>query len=229
MDNNIEKRYTKDTDIEHRKKFAQFFTPFEIAQFMSRWVLENPKVHTILEPAFGLGVFSRALLENKADLMITGYELDANILNCAYNVFKQEPNVTLRLQDYIQADWNNKYDGIICNPPYFKFHDYDNKTAISIIKERLGYNLSGFTNLYSIFLLVSINQLNKNGRCAYIVPSEFLNSDYGIAVKQYLLESHKLRHIIVFDFEEDVFEDAITTASIIYVRMMIQIVWFLSR
>jgi len=50
---------------------------------------------------------------------------------------------------------------------------------------------------------------------AYIVPSEFLNSNYGTLVKQYLIESNLLRYVIVFDFQENVFEDALTTASIL--------------
>jgi len=210
-----ENKYMQTVPMGHRKEFAQFFTPVEIAQFMSRWILQNEKAQSILEPAFGLGIFSRALLEEKTDLHITGYDIDPTIFLSAQSLFDSSQNVSLILQDYLQSDWENKYDGIICNPPYLKFHDYDNTFATSIIKEKLGYALSGFTNLYTIFLLKSINQLNKNGRCAYIVPSEFMNSDYGVAVKKYLIESKKLRHVIVFDFEKDVFEDAITTACIL--------------
>ncbi|MGE4295156.1 MAG: SAM-dependent DNA methyltransferase, partial [Campylobacterales bacterium] len=58
-------------------------------------------------------------------------------------------------------------------------------------------------------------QLNKNGRSAYIIPSEFLNSDYGKLVKSYLIKNKLLRYIIVFDFDENVFDDALTTASIL--------------
>ena len=119
------------------------------------------------------------------------------------------------LQDYMYNDWENKYDGIICNPPYFKFHDYDNKSIIKEIEQKLSCKLNGFTNLYTLFLLKSIHQLKPNGRCAYIVPSEFLNSDYGKLVKLHLIKTKTLRHIIVFDFEENVFDDALTTACII--------------
>lgn len=210
-----ENKYSQTIPLGHRKEFAQFFTPVEIAQFMSRWLLQNQSVYSVLEPAFGLGIFSRTLLEEKTNLQITGYDIDPTIYSSAQSLFSENQNVSLVLQDYLQSDWNKTYDGIICNPPYLKFHDYDNITATTLIKDKLGYNLSGFTNLYAIFLLKSINQLNENGRCAYIVPSEFLNSDYGVAVKKYLIESKKLRHIIVFDFEQDVFADAITTACIL--------------
>jgi adenine-specific DNA-methyltransferase len=63
-------------------------------------------------------------------------------------------------------------------------------------------------------LLKSIHQLNENGRCAYLIPSEFLNSDYGTYVKKYLIENKFLRYIIIFDFKENIFSDALTTSSI---------------
>jgi adenine-specific DNA-methyltransferase len=213
--NSIENAYSKSISLEHRKKFAQFFTPFPIADLMAKWLLGNPTLHTVLEPAFGLGVFSRAILNRKEDVDIKGFEIDATIFEKAKNQFDDSENVSIFMQDYMYNDWHNKYDGIICNPPYFKFHDYDNKNILKDIEAHLNCKLNGFTNLYNLFLLKSIHQLNKNGRCAYIIPSEFLNSDYGKLVKTYLIKSRTLRHIIVVDFEENVFDDALTTASII--------------
>ena len=213
--NYIENDYSKSISIEHRKKFAQFFTPFSIADLMAKWILGNKNLKTLLEPAFGLGVFSRAVLNHKEDVEIKGFEVDETIFESAKQHFEDTENITLLLQDYMYSDWKNKYDGIICNPPYFKFHDYDNKNILKAIETNLKCKLNGFTNLYTLFLLKSIHQLSLNGRCAYIIPSEFLNSDYGKLVKTYLIKSKALRHIIVIDFEENVFDDALTTASII--------------
>lgn len=213
--NSIESDYSKSISLEHRKKFAQFFTPYPIAEVMVKWILGNKKLNNFLEPAFGLGVFTRAILSQNKNINIKGFEIDETILENAKDYFQEFKNVNLILQDYIYSDWKNKYDGIVCNPPYFKFHDYDNKNILKEIETNLNYKLNGFTNLYTIFLLKSIYQLSNNGRCAYIIPSEFLNSDYGKLVKEYLIKSKTLRHIIVIDFEENVFDDALTTASII--------------
>ena len=214
-DNSLENDYTQSISLEHRKKFAQFFTPFPIADLMAKWILGNTQLKTVLEPAFGLGIFSRALLNYKENIDIKGFEIDENIFDNARNYFEDFDNVQLQLQDYMYNDWENKYDGIICNPPYFKFHDYDNKNILKDIEANLKCKLNGFTNLYTLFLLKSIHQLKAKGRCAYIIPSEFLNSDYGKLVKTYLIKSKTLRHIIVIDFDENVFDDALTTASII--------------
>lgn len=211
----LEQKYTHKTDLTHRKKFAQFFTPQPIANLMSNWLLGNNSLKTVLEPAFGLGIFSRNLLAKKESLKIKGFDVDKKILDEARIHFKSQKNVSLNLEDYMYNDWKNKYDGIICNPPYLKFHDYDNKQIIQEVENNLKFKFNGFTNLYTLFLLKSIFQLNKNGRAAYIIPSEFLNSDYGKLVKKYLLKTETLRHLFVIDFKENVFDNAMTTASIL--------------
>jgi len=213
--NHVEKSYSKLISLEHRKKFAQFFTPFQLASLMADWLFGNPNMRAVLEPAFGLGVFSRALLSKKSDLSIKGFDIDEKIFAEAKEIFNDTYNVDLHLDDYMFNDWNNKYDGIICNPPYFKYHDYDNKSILNEIENRLKIKLNGFTNLYTLFLLKSVYQLNPNGRLAYIVPSEFLNSDYGKLVKSALVKNKVLRNIVVFNFEENVFDDALTTACIL--------------
>jgi len=211
----LEKEYKEQTSLSHRKKYAQFFTPELVAKIMIDWILDKQNVQTLLEPAFGLGVFSRLILEQKKDIDITSFDVDPVIFEIAKQNFNNFSNINYFLEDYLFNDWNNKYDAIICNPPYFKFHDYENKKTLEEIKKRLKINLSGFTNVYTLFLLKSIYQLKENGRAAYIIPSEFLNSDYGKLVKEYLLKSQTLKHIILFDFEENVFDDALTTSAII--------------
>lgn len=217
IDNSIEINYSSLVSFEHRKKYAQFFTPTEIADLMTDWLLGNNNLATVLEPAFGLGVFSRILLFKRPDLSIIGYDVDDLIYGEASNLFKGNSHIKLILGDYINNDndWNEKYDGIICNPPYFKFHDYDNKSAVSKVNQKLNIRLNLYTNLYALFLLKSVHQLKKGGRCAYIIPSEFLNSDYGVGVKEHLIRTKKVRHVIVFNFRENIFNDALTTSAII--------------
>ena len=141
----LEKTYSEKVGISHRKKYAQFFTPEEVAKVMIDWVLKNKLLKKVLEPAFGLGVFSRLLLEENPNIEIKGFDVDPKIFEEANNFFSEFPNVNLILEDYLFNDWDNKYDGILCNPPYFKFHDYENKKALEEIRKRLKINLNGFT------------------------------------------------------------------------------------
>lgn len=212
-----EKDYVQLIPLNHRKKFAQFFTPEQISDFMASWVLRggNGKID-ILEPAFGLGVFSKSMHKINPFIKVTGYEIDKTIFNYANDIFSNsEYNVKLILENYLTASWTEKFDGIICNPPYLKFHDYDNTALIPIINDKLNIHLNGFTNIYTLFLLKSIYQMKDGGRMAYIIPSEFLNSDYGVEVKRTLLQSNVLRHVIIVDFSQCAFDDALTTACIL--------------
>lgn len=211
-----EKEYSRIINLEHRKTFAQFFTPEPIAAFMAKWLICGlSKDARILEPAFGLGAFSREILRLSPNISITGYEVDATICQIARSNYYDCNNVFINLEDYLDSSWNECFDGIICNPPYLKFHDYDNGKYVPAINKKLHTKLNGFTNIYTLFLLKSLSQLKTGGRLAYIVPSEFLNSDYGVEVKRVLLNSKTLRHVIVVDFTQNAFEDAITTACIL--------------
>lgn len=212
-----ERDYVRKTPLGHRKMFAQFFTPEQISDFMASWVLQgkNGKVN-VLEPAFGLGVFSRSMYKINPQISVLGYDIDKTIYDYASDIFSSpEYDVRLIQGNYLTASWVEKYDGIICNPPYLKFHDYDNATLIPIVNSKLKTHLNGFTNIYTLFLLKSIFQLKEGGRMAYIVPSEFLNSDYGVEVKHVLLQSGVLRHVIIVDFTKCAFDDALTTACIL--------------
>ena len=207
--------YSHDTPISHRKKYAQFFTPHEIALLMCEWISSNSSTKTILEPAIGLGIFSRIFIEKGLDINIVGYDIDKKIYDSVSKIFNNSNEIKIILGDYMYCGWDDKYDGIICNPPYFKFQDYDNKSLIPIVEKETGSKLNGLTNLYALFLVKSLHQIKLNGRISYIIPSEFLNSDYGVQIKKHLLKTKMLRHVFIINSEENVFDDAITTSCIL--------------
>lgn len=214
-----EREYAANISSEHVKSLGQFFTPFPIAQFMAKWITSNPQCNTILDPAVGLGVFFRAILK-EADVtsyQLIGYDVDPQVLKKAKILFQgYEDGIRLINRDYMFNDWNNRYDGIICNPPYKRFQNYKNRNEIlAEFQSRLGLALSGLTNLHTLFLLKSVNQLSENGRAAYILPSEFLNADYGVFIKRNLITHKSLKYVIVFDFNENLFDNVITTSCIL--------------
>ncbi len=212
-----EKEYIKKISIAHRKKFAQFFTPEQISDFMASWVIADKKRKIdILEPAFGLGVFSRSLYKLNPQIRVVGYDIDKIIYTYSKENFASPKyDISIKNKNYITASWDEKFDGIICNPPYLKFHDYDNATLIPVVNSYLHTHLNGFTNIYTLFLLKSIFQMKEGARMAYIIPSEFLNSDYGVEVKRILIQSGVLKHLIIVDYTQSAFDDALTTACIL--------------
>jgi len=221
-DNKIENEYSKITDIKYRRSLGQFFTPFQIAEFMSEWILgnEKDKLH-ILDPAAGFGIFERAIkyknnnLNKKLEFEL--WEIDKNILNKLSNIISNlELKAKIFTEDFLFSSWEKKYDGIIANPPYYKHHYIKNKNKIfekMCIKSNFRFSIQ--TNIYCWFLIKSMNLLDIKGRLAFIVPSEFLNANYGLKVKEYLRQSGIIVHLINIHFKKNVFDRALTTSIII--------------
>ncbi|WP_062350157.1 HsdM family class I SAM-dependent methyltransferase [Bacillus kwashiorkori] len=222
MKKQLESEYITSVSSEHRKKYGQFFTPKHISDLMAKWVTKDlAKGATILDPAVGLGVFIRSMKEQltagqQRNVTFFGYEIDRKILDY-FAAHLDDTNITIFHEDYLTSNWKNTYDAIICNPPYLKFHDYEDKdTLLKIVSEEMNLELSGFTNIYTLFLLKALHQLNHGGRAAFIIPSEFLNSDYGKQIKQYLLDSKLLKFVVILDFTTNWFEDATTTSALFF-------------
>lgn len=205
----MEKVYTEKAGSEHLKRYGQFFTPEQVARFMVDWACE--KADTVLDPAVGNSVFLRAVQARYPGCTLTGYELDPAMLDHFGNPACAE----LRQEDYLRGDWQ-EYDAIVCNPPYNRFQAVEGRgELLAQIYANTGIRCSGLSNLYSLFLVKSIFQLAERGRLAYLVPSEFLNSQYGTTVKKLLLEKKLLRAIVNLNCEKEVFPGAITTACIL--------------
>lgn len=182
---------------------------------MAGWVAGHPGPRRVLDPAVGRGALVRALLELQPGWRICARDLDPKMLAAAAADLAWAA-VEWQCADYIYSDWDERFDAVVCNPPYLHFRRYAARHgALDLCDARLGVRLSGLSNLYALFLLKSVYQLAPGGRAAYIVPAEFLNADYGVPVKRYLLDAGVLRAVVVFDHRRRVFAEALTTACVL--------------
>lgn len=197
-----------------KKEFGQFFTDAAIADFMADLAL-TPETNSILDPAVGKGVFLTSCLRRKRwqpDSLVA-YDIDEEMIACVKAQFGA--CLSCYQKDYLLDFSDKRFDAIICNPPYCKFQNIEKRDVYrSRFESQYGVRLSGYTNLCTYFLIKSLNELKKGGRCIYIIPYEFLNTGYGKAVKAYLLKTRMLCEIYKFGHELNVFSDALTTACI---------------
>jgi adenine-specific DNA-methyltransferase len=218
-----EAAWAAEADPAHRRRFAQYFTPYAVAAFMARWVLDGTRRARFADPALGLGVFVRALEEeSRAEglrFRVAGFELDPAMADRAAEVLSGLPQrAGLRIErgDWLDSGWEARYDGILCNPPYLHFQGYARRRArIREAGERIGLKLAGLTNMHCLFLLKAVHQLAPGGRAAFVMPWEFLNAGYGGPVKACLLGTGALRHAVIFGSDRALFEGAVTTACIL--------------
>ena len=104
-----------------RKKLGQFFTPPAIASAMVDWACRH-RPGRFLDPAVGPGVFpacAARLPRERRPRVMTGYDIDPVALTTAKRRFRDiEPPVKLRRADFLTADFAERFDAIVCNPPY---------------------------------------------------------------------------------------------------------------
>ncbi|MFB6186833.1 MAG: Eco57I restriction-modification methylase domain-containing protein, partial [Halobacteriaceae archaeon] len=69
------------------------------------------------------------------------------------------------------------------NPPYSRHQAVDKQTKSNlntIISEETGRDFSQRTPLYGYFLIHAAQFLRDGGRAAFITPSQFMATDFGI-------------------------------------------------
>lgn len=197
--------------MDNKKKYGQFFTDPIIARFMTRIAISNND-KSFLDPAVGPGVFVKFANELNGSLKIDTYEIDKKMVQ-VYNK-NIDFNTNIMNEDFLYSELK-KYDTIVCNPPYNKFQEIpDRKVLIKMFEEKFGLKMSGYTNYCMYFLIKCLNSLNKNGKCVFIIPYEFMNCGYGEVIKEYLLKTKMLKTLIKFNNDLKLFSDAMTTSCI---------------
>ena len=197
---------------EHRKRFGQYFTPRDVANFMVNWAMGSGYL-SLYDPGFGLGNFYAPVIDDHR-VKFSASEIDSSVLNYWENVTGRDAAFVER-EDYLLS-WGKQHTNIVCNPPYMRFQKFLNRESVfSAFASNTGLRLSGYTNTASAFLLKSLSEMDGNGRLAYIMPLEFLNTGYGKVVKTRLVQDRHLNAIIRLDCEKEIFPDAITSVGII--------------
>lgn len=208
--------------LRSRKDLGQFWTPEPIAAAMVRWVSMDRNWSRFLDPAVGPGVFIRIALDrlggiSQVERRVFAFDLDSSFvehllaLTAPYGLSFQ-----FRCEDFLLASVP-RADAIVCNPPYMKHHFVRNKAQVFAQVEHLtGLVLPRTVSVHALFLLKALATLSPGGRLAFILPSEFLNSDYGVVVKRFLISRHHLRGIASFSSKQLVFSNALTTACVLF-------------
>jgi hypothetical protein len=214
--------------IEERRKLGQFATPTALARdvvsFGIRHIDESDGIR-FLDPAFGTGAFYSALLQETDANSIsikaaTAVEIDTLFANAASN-FWSDHGIDVVNADFTAIEPIGAYNLIICNPPYVRHHLIESKS-----KERIkhktelvsGVRLSGLAGLYCHFLLQSIQWMDEGAVAGWLVPSEFMDVNYGEAIKSFLLSAVELFRVHRFSPEDVQFGDALVSSAVVWFK-----------
>lgn len=232
--------YASSVSDQHKKDLGQFFTPSQIAKFMSEFVTPTKEKIKILDPGCGVGILSCAVGEYIAntyplitDIELVAFETDIALLPLAEQsldflrtwLAQQGINLTFFLckNDFIlhnskvlnnSLDSKETYDVIIANPPYFKLGLKDERIIVakSVI--------FGQTNIYSIFLIIAARLLTENGQLIFITPRSFCSGSYFRLFRQIFFSLIDLKVIHLFNSRKEAFKrDKILQENIIIVAV----------
>ncbi len=223
----VTEEFVKGMPKAQRKRYGQFFTSKETAEYMAS-LFEIPAKKTtlhILDAGAGSGMLSVALLErllqepHLEEIYLTCYETDAHILPILRENLDSvcaEAHISLKYEiwteNYIlsQAEAYNdtlrmassasQYDMVIGTPPYMKI----SKDALEA--KAMNDVCHGAPNMYFLFAAMGLFNLRKESEMVYIIPRSWTSGAYFKAFREKLLSLSTITHIHLFGSRNKVFE-----------------------
>lgn len=211
-----------------RNKLGQFATPTALARDVLAYGLSLlPKTEPVrfFDPAIGTGSFYAALLATSAGRLVAsaqGFEIDPHYGEPARTHWHGTP-LKITLGDFTRADppVEDKPNLLICNPPYVRHHHLDAADKVrlqALARERAHASLSGLAGLYCYFMALAHTWMAEGGVAGWLIPSEFMDVNYGRSLKRYLLSEVTLLHIHRFDPNDVQFDDALVSSAVVWFR-----------
>ena len=209
-----------------RNRLGQFATPtalaVDILTYASTLLSVDEKIR-FLDPAIGTGAFYSALRTVFPQQHITealGFEIDPHYEEPASRLWAKQ-GLVMKLADFTYEEPSSRFNLVICNPPYVRHHHVQNGNKVRLqllTSNACGMKISGLAGLYCHFLGLSHAWMAEGGIAGWLIPSEFMDVNYGQAVKRYLLDKVTLLHIHRFDPNDVQFADALVSSAIVWFK-----------
>jgi hypothetical protein len=209
-----------------RNRIGQFATPpglaLDILKYTATLLPCGQRIQ-FLDPAVGTGSFYSALRKVFPKRQIAealGFEVDPQYGKAAADLWK-DTGLAVKIADFTTAEPSPCFNLIICNPPYVRHHHLKNADKNRLqqqTQQTSGMKLSGLAGLYCHFLGLSHAWMADGGIAGWLIPSEFMDVNYGGAVKKYLLDRVTLLRIHRFDPNDVQFADALVSSAVVWFR-----------
>lgn len=211
---------------EERNQCGQFATPAALALSLARYVrgLRGEGPIRFLDPAIGSGSFYSAISQTFAPEQIesaTGIELDPLFAETAAHLWGARGLHVIKGDFTKQSPPTARFDVVLTNPPYVRHHHLsgtEKKRLRAQLVRSLHLDISGLAGLYCYFMLLCHNWMTEHGLAVWLVPSEFMDVNYGVTLRRYLTEHVTLLHIHRFFPTDSQFTDALVSSAVVAFR-----------
>lgn len=207
---------------EEIKNDAFFLTPPELASEITQVALSHLESDNVDfgDPSIGTGVFFLSLMKNLGEKTLSsalGIEVDPDRALTTHRKWNKK-GLKVIDGDFLHLELSPKRNLIIANPPYIRFQDLKKEYANNL-KERasviLEEKVSGFSGLYVYFILLSHNWMEEGAISTWLIPSGFMENNFGKAIRKYLTTNVTLLRLHKFDENDKQFENATVSSTVI--------------
>jgi hypothetical protein len=220
-----------DKPAAERNRLGQFATPYELALEITRYVKSvagsDLRIVRFADPAIGTGSFYSAALDVFGPERVTsaiGVEIDPKVCAAARDLWKPTGI------DIVHGDFTRLMNGdrrppapnlILANPPYVRHHHLgreEKKRLQALTYHLTGVSVNGLSGLYVYFLLLATAWMEDDGYAAWLIPSEWMEVNYGAALKQFLVTQTTLIRVHRFDPADIQFNNALVSSVVLVFR-----------
>ncbi|MCF2132965.1 MULTISPECIES: Eco57I restriction-modification methylase domain-containing protein [Mycetohabitans] len=209
-----------------RRATGAVYTPLPIVRSMMAWLSAQSTPSRIVDPGAGSGRFILAAGETFPDTQLVAVEMDplaALMLRANLSARGWTDRATVLVNDYreIKLPRCTGMTAFIGNPPYVRHHDIAEnwKAWYASNFAEFGIKASALAGLHLHFFLQTRLLANPGDMGAFITSAEWMDVNYGSALRRLLLEELGGIALHVLEPTVEAFPGTATTAAITCFRV----------
>lgn len=208
------------------QRVGLFLTPPELAQEMvaaALGVLGPEQPIDFGDPAIGGAIFFATLLrvaDREQIRSAVGIEVDPFRGQQTMSKWRGS-DLRVLTGNFLDSELDATRSLILANPPYVRFQRLQRSDSMrwqDRIQRSLGLSVDGRADLYIYFVLTAHDWLAPEGISGWLLPSEFLQANYGRVLRDYLAKHVELLYLHTYDIGTPRFENARVSSTIVMFR-----------
>lgn len=190
-----------------RKARGAFFTPPELASFLSNWAIRRAG-DRVFEPSCGEAAFLLSAVQRLQSLgnsapVLCGMDIhEASVRHARQLLVAEGAKASIQIGDFFGAvPPQEKFDAVIGNPPYVRYQAFAGDARVRALEAafKQGVRLTGLASSWAAFTVHASAFVKPSGRLALVLPAELLSVNYAAEIRRFLLKRFSSVRLVLFE------------------------------